>query len=1272
MPELHPDQQQLRAYAIGQMTDEQVLELERHLETCLECGDTLDDLSVADATLLDGLRRPRPEDPLLQEPRLTLALARIATLADPPLQSDFAAHCEEPGNDLGSIGIYRLVAELGAGGMGRVYQALHTKLKRMVALKVLPTERLRDPHALSRFEREMEAVGRLDHPHIVRAIDAGEADGTHFLVMEFVAGWDLSAVSRQCGPLAIPDACELIRQAALGLQFAHERGLVHRDIKPGNLMLAVGHAAHSTESQLTSAASAGMDVAPTVKILDFGLARLSDLQDEGDGLTSTGQVMGTLDYMAPEQAGDSHGIDIRADIYSLGATLYKLLTGHSIFHDKHLQSTLQKLSALANQPAPPIQAQRADVPEELAAIIHRLLEKEPARRPATPAEVATALEPFATGAGLAALARRMRGDEQSPAVDRSSQSTHDSLKSASVNTDPHGVRLPISAATMAETVNLSQVPVGSQAMDAQSGRRRPRGRWMAIGWAGAAALLLATVFYFQTNHGTLVVEVDDPEGELSVAVEGQAVVISDKQKPGEAIRLRAGEHKLRVTRGDLAFDSDAFTIRRGDRVALSVKLVPGEIQIVRVGASPGDRPLGRARLPQDDVTISPPSMVADSRISKPTSEKSQVAEPSPWDALDPEAISEAERIPQLPPQTVAVFGSHRQRLWGRPTTIAIRPDGKQAAAAGDDGIRFWDLGTFQETAWLNPREHDVKGVVSLAYTSDGQWLLASENGRFTSIDCTAEIPNIVSRRPLAGMSLELSPSGEWLAGVGYQDRQGYLLRITEVSLIRVARFPELAEWAYSNSPIMFSPDGRRVCMSCRSDGTVQLYDFQDGELTAGPILTGSSDDRVDVPLAPLTVARFAPDGRLAVADAKRRIWFWDVSGNVPQPLFHLDRPAVTCRLSSDGKTLLTNINDSPFNVWSLGPDNATFRFSNAPTPPGSYSIPSDNLQAFALSADGQLAITGHLNGVVRFWDLRGGTLREYQPVAPNPLVAHVKLPSGIGMRTEGPESIWIGPSGTTLTSTPLTVAATSQTRRPLCVSPDQSRLVTGADGGEAIIHELRDGAWQPIRAITTGAKSVVSAAMNADHSRLAIGTDHPKAISLWDLTSPQPTRVAQFDSAVAEVWKVAFAADDKLLVARIGRSVSVFRVSDQSLEELPVPELNNLTELYDFDISPDGLELVTGGYHGTNRWSLSESGAQHVQKFSRADSVSYSPDGRMLAMVRRSGDGHTTELVIRNLQTGLDEQSIPFPGRVQKVLYLDDSRHIATANGNGTIYILRP
>jgi hypothetical protein len=225
----------------------------------------------------------------------------------------------------------------------------------------------------------MEAVGQLDHPNLVEAHDAGESDGIFYLVLKLIDGTNLQDLVRERGPLPAAEACELVRQAALGLQHLHEHGLVHRDIKPANLM--------RTPDGL-------------VKVLDLGIARWQEVAPAGPELTETGQIVGTPDYMAPEQWDDARDVDIRADLYSLGCTLYHLLAGRPPFPSPGYDTNRAKREAHSRVRVPPIRERRPDVPDGLAMVLDRLLEKQPEDRFAFPSELAAALEPFTGGCDL--------------------------------------------------------------------------------------------------------------------------------------------------------------------------------------------------------------------------------------------------------------------------------------------------------------------------------------------------------------------------------------------------------------------------------------------------------------------------------------------------------------------------------------------------------------------------------------------------------------------------------------------------------------------------------------------------------------------------------------------------------------------------------------------------------------------------------------------------------------------------------------------------------
>jgi hypothetical protein len=274
------------------------------------------------------------------------------------------------------LGNYVILDKLGQGGMGIVLKAEHRRMKRLVALKVVAPAVVKNSDLLQRFQREVQAAARLVHPNIVQAYDADEVRGTHFLVLEYVPGTDLDSLVKKQGPLPVDQALNCLLQAARGLEYAHQQGVIHRDIKPSNLLL---------------------DEQGQVKVLDMGLARLMGEGDAADGLTGSGTVMGTVDYMAPEQAENTHTAGAPADIYSLGCTLHFLLTGRPVYTGEHM---MQRLLAHRDQPIPSLRDLRPEVPADIDAMFRRMIAKSPQERYSSMSEVIAALEASRSGSSV--------------------------------------------------------------------------------------------------------------------------------------------------------------------------------------------------------------------------------------------------------------------------------------------------------------------------------------------------------------------------------------------------------------------------------------------------------------------------------------------------------------------------------------------------------------------------------------------------------------------------------------------------------------------------------------------------------------------------------------------------------------------------------------------------------------------------------------------------------------------------------------------------------
>jgi serine/threonine protein kinase len=531
-----PTSDELKTYAYGTLAVELADEVTKHLADCESCEDTVQQLSAASVDRMrDLVNAQSVPQPYVEEPACGQAVESIKRSAPPagagshersapegkPAEGKAAAHLDraafvefltqagfvatadiasiekqlpaEKRNDVPALaqaliqlgkltkfqaatvyqghgkslnyGDYLVLDRIGSGGMGQVYKARHRRLDRIVALKVLSPTAMRNTDSVKRFEREARAAAKLVHPNIVHTYDAGAHDDTHYLVMEYVAGTDMSSLIKKQGKLPLAQGCDFIAQAARGLAYAHAQGIVHRDVKPSNLLV---------------------DPAGAVKVLDMGLARFDaevGAASTERELTQTGAVMGTIDYMAPEQALNTSRADAKSDVYSLGCTLYRILTGTNAFGG---ETMVEKILAHRELPIPPLRKTRPDAPPALEAFLGRMMAKKPDDRP-TMQQVAET------------LATILKAEPNpTPSLPQAVQ--------------PTGARAPSASGPVPNVAARALQTKGA----APPKRRSPL---ILVGAAGAAGVLIlaGVLFVIRDKDGNKLAEVNAPDGS-SVAV----------------------------------------------------------------------------------------------------------------------------------------------------------------------------------------------------------------------------------------------------------------------------------------------------------------------------------------------------------------------------------------------------------------------------------------------------------------------------------------------------------------------------------------------------------------------------------------------------------------------------------------------------------------------------------------------------------------------------------------------------------------------------------
>jgi serine/threonine-protein kinase len=710
------------------------------------------------------------------------------------------------------MGPYRLLETLGEGGMGQVFKARHQRLNRLVALKVIRPERLlQNPEATRRFEREARSAAQLQHPNIVIIYDADKVNDTHFIAMEYVDGVDLARLVKENGPLPVAQACSFIRQAALGLQHAYDRGLVHRDIKPSNLLVAAPRSGkdglhrrsiHPDDQPEKESASAPlpegtsgietigppfwMSPGAVVKILDMGLARLTETTDSDpvlSSLTHEGSVVGTPDYIAPEQARNSHLADIRSDLYSLGATFYFLLAGRPPFPEG---SAVEKLLMHQLDDPQPLEELRSDVPPGVVVVIRKLMAKSPDRRFQQPAEVAKALETLAIAGAFRVAAKPAAGYRPPSTAIVEMEAAAPVLPSAPgpLASQSPTVFQPGDLALPSPSAGVSETPLPKAAPTDDSEPQKLRVVKGHRGWVMAVA--------FSPDRNTL----------ASGGVDGSVRLRSfSKARPKEQLLPQvhqAGVHSL-------AFSPDSKLLATGsgalDGLVCLWAVDQEEPELIAV--------LRGHTAPVEALAFSP-----DGRMLASAGTDRMVRL---WDIT---AKGAEER---------ATLKGHTDTV----KTLAFSPDSRVVASAGqDEKIRLWSVGRIwtEELAVLRgPTGH----ILSVAFSPDAQTLASG------SLDEIVRLWDLGGRQsgdrsvvklhhPGVVRLVLFTPDGSHLVSVGNRGRP-ILWDLSKGERIRM--------WSMPSKPMVSSValtfDGRYLATGT-SEGTVAVWrlGFKKGEETS--------------------------------------------------------------------------------------------------------------------------------------------------------------------------------------------------------------------------------------------------------------------------------------------------------------------------------------------------------------------------------------------------------------------------------------------------------